>query len=230
MPSSPPTVEVSADGARDQKIGRAVERAAVRFVRSWGFSTVEMVASRFRMTTKATIPRASLARQVLVALPDVEWLDPAREWFTLLERESPMRAAIEKLMSAFPVIARADLEQALGKRHSFGAAPPAVVSAYVDALLGGVSRRGAPRGRAALGPEELLVLRALERLGGHAAVALLRETTRGQLSPVALNRVLQTSPLFLHASRGAYRVAGSSAPPLSPPPVLGPAREWRAAL
>src|SRR5579863_2758613 len=65
MSFASPTSEASAARSRDEEIGRAVERTAVRFVRTWGFSTVEMVAARFRMTSKASVPRGSLARQAL---------------------------------------------------------------------------------------------------------------------------------------------------------------------
>ena len=201
--------DASIVSSRSEQIGSAVERTAVRFVRTWGFSTVEMVAARFRILTKATVPRESLTRRALGALPDVVWLDPTREWFSLLERESTMRASIEKIVVAVGVVERDELERALGKRHSFGGAPPAVVRAYVEALSAHVSRRGRASLLAGLTPEEHVVLEALERAGGDADLAGLRDLTLGRLAPGALTRVLQVSPLFLREGRGIYRVVGS---------------------
>jgi hypothetical protein len=200
LPIDPQTVS-----SRSEQIGSAVERTAVRFVRAWGFSTVEMVAAKFRMLARAALPRDTLARRALAELADVAWLDPTREWFTLLERPSPMRAAIEKIVAVAGIVERDELELALGKRHAFGDAPPSIVRAYVETLAARVSRSSDPR--SALTPEEHVVLEAFERAGG--ALAELREATRGRLVPEALARVLGKSPLFLRAGRGAYRVVGS---------------------
>src|SRR5262245_44664574 len=108
-----------------EQIASAVERTAARFVKRWGFSTASMVAGKFRLLSRATAPREVLARRALSALPGVTWLDPAREWFTLLDRPSAVREAIEKVVAVAGVVERAELEEALGKRHSFGGAPPA---------------------------------------------------------------------------------------------------------
>jgi len=205
-----------------ERMDSAVERTAVRFVRTWGFSTVGMVAGRFRLLGKATAPRDVLARRALAALPDIEWLDPTREWFTLLDHESAMRAAIEKIVAVAGVVEREDLEQALGKRHAFGDAPPAVVRAYVEALAARVARRRTPL--ATFTEEELVVLEALERMGGRASLPELREATR--LSPDALAHVLRSSPLFLRETRAIYRVVGASLWRTMPGPT--PPRHWRA--
>jgi hypothetical protein len=209
------------------RIGVAVERVAVRFVKTWGFSTVGTVAGHFRLPTRATASRSLLARRVLAGLPDVAWLDPTREWFTLLDRASAMRSAVEKIVSTAGVVDLAELELALGKRHSFGAAPPRVVRIYVGALAARVSRDRLFPG-ALLSPEEKVVLGVFEHAGGTVTTEELREQTRHRLAPAALTRVLQASPLFLRSARGAYRVVGS--PFLPPVPALVPWRQWQAAL
>jgi hypothetical protein len=190
-----------------EQINSAVERAAGKFVRTWGFSTVGTVAGKFRLLARATAPRDVLARRALAALPDIEWLDPSREWFTLLERESTMRLAVEKIVAVAGIVEREELEEALGKRNAFGDAPPNVVRAYVEALAARVRRPGALR--IALTPEELVVLGAFERLGPSACLADLREATRGKLSEASLGHLLRASPLFVGASRGTYRVVGA---------------------
>jgi hypothetical protein len=202
LPMDPQTVS-----SRSEQIGSAIQRTAARFVRTWGFSTVEMVAAKFRILARPSLPRETLARRVLAELPDIEWLDPTREWFTLLDRASPMRAAIEKIVAVAGVIERDELEEALGKRRAFADAPPSVVRAYVEALKARVSRSG--DARAALTHEEHVVLEAFERAGGAATLTDLRDATRGRLLPDALARVLAASPLFLRSSRGAYRLVGS---------------------
>jgi hypothetical protein len=192
----------------------------------WGFSTAGMVAARFRIIEKVTAPREVLARRALAALPDIVWLDPTREWFTLVERESAMRDAIEKVVATVGVVEREELEQALGKRHSFGAAPPLVVRAYVEALAARVARRRSARSE--LSSEEHVVLEAFERAGGHASLAELRRVTAGRLASGGLTHVLKASPLFVREARGIYRVVGTR--PWPTVPGLAPWGEWRAAL
>jgi hypothetical protein len=165
-----------------------------------------MVAARFRIVDKVKAPREVLARRALAALPGILWLDPTREWFTLLDCESAMRAAIEKVVGVVGVVGRAELEQALGKRHAFGAAPLVVVRAYVEAIAARVARRSSP---VVLTPGEHVVLEAFERAGGRASLTELRAATRGRLAPLSFARVLRESPLFVRESRGTYRVVGS---------------------
>jgi hypothetical protein len=215
-------------GPRDAaRINAAIERTAVRFVKAWGFSTVEMVAGRFHSPAKVLASRAALARRSLSALPDVAWLDPTREWFTLLDRDSAMRSAVEKIVSTVGVVDLGELELALGKRHSFGAAPPTVVRAYLEVLAARVARERLFPG-ALLSPEEKVVLGIFEPAEGAATIEHLREHSRHRLAPAALTRVLQASPLFVRSSRGAYRVVGS--PLLPPASALVPWRQWQAAL
>jgi hypothetical protein len=201
-----PSPQVVSPGS--EQIDAAVGRTAARFVRTWGFSTVGMVAGKFRLLAKASAPREVLARRALSALRGITWLDPAREWFTLLDHPSAMREAIEKIVAVAGVVEREQLEEALGKRHSFGSAPPAVVRAYVEALAARVLRPGS-RGPT-LTPEELVVLEAFERVGRTAGLPALRAATRGRLAEPALAHVLRSSPLFLREARGTYRLVGSS--------------------
>jgi len=208
-----------------ERTDRAVERTAVRFVRAWGFTTVEMVAARFRMLERAVAPRVSLARRALAALPDVAWLDPTREWFTLVARESSMRISIEKIVGVRPLVGLFELEEALGKRHSFGAAPAVVVRAYVGVLAEDVRRRDA---RARLSEEEHVVLEAFEATGGLATLEELRAATHARLPPGALVRLLQTSPLFLRASRGRYAVVGAAHGAAVPALLPSRASTWQA--
>jgi hypothetical protein len=212
MSSPSPTFEAPVLPSCPEQIGLAVERVAVRFVRTWGFSTVEMVATKFRLLLRAPAPRAPLARRALAALPDLAWLDPTREWFTLLDRPSAMSASIEKIVSNVGAVGLEDLEAALGKRHSFGAAPLAVVRAYLAALATRVARRGSLSPDAHLTTGERVVLAAFEGAGGVAALADLRAATHDRLEPAMLTRVLQGSPLFLREGRGTYRLVGTGAP------------------
>jgi hypothetical protein len=189
-----------------ERIDSAVERTAERFIRAWGFSTVGMVAGKFRLLAKATAPRQVLARRALAALPDIEWLDPSREWFTLLDRESAMRAAVEKIVAVAGVVEGHELEKALGKRHSFGDAPPAVVRAYVEALAARVVRRGPFDWT--LTAEELAVLEAFADAGASLGLAELRVAMGGRVPEASLAHVLRASPIFLREARGLYRVVG----------------------
>jgi hypothetical protein len=224
MSSLAPAQETRFVLSSHEQISRAVERVAIRFVRTWGFTTVGMVAASFRLCTPAPAPRTALTRRALAALADLEWLEPTQEWFSLLDHDSAMRAATEKILAISGRVETDELVRALGKRRSFGGAPPAVVQSYVAAL----SARAARLGRnASVSPVEHAVLEALHEAGGVADLGDLRRATRGALSVVELRRVLQASPLFLRAGRGTYRVVGIRAWPAR---AMVPSAAWQPTL
>jgi len=201
----------------EETIARAVEMVAVRFVRTWGFTTVDMVSHRFRLTMAPTGSRSVMAREALTRLSDLRWLDPARQWFTLIGRESPMQAALAKVVAVSGCIDRDDILLALGKHHSFGQAPNGVVRAYVAELVGSQAwarpSGGGPTSASALTREERVLVDLLRCTGGSATTELLRhEAARHSIAPEALKRVLWRSPLFLRMARGSYRLVGTYAP------------------
>jgi hypothetical protein len=184
---------------------RAIEITAARFVRTWGFTTIEMVARRFRLVQRSTHPRAVLARRALERLPDLYWLEPSREWFTLLDRDAPGKAALAKIATVAADVDCAELHRALGKRHAFRDVPPAVIQSYLEVL----TQVARPSG-AALTREETTLVTLLRGEGGVADVQTLR--ARGAelaLDDAAAARTLKVSPLFLPAGRGRYRLIGS---------------------
>jgi hypothetical protein len=214
-----------------KRIERAVERVATRFVRTWGFTTVGMVAQRFRLTTTCNAPRSVLARRALSGLRDLRWLDAEHEWFTLLESDSPTSTAFAKIVTVLGAVDRQDLLLALGKRHSFGDAPERVVGAYLDELISRHQRARAWSARPsdASDPtrEERMVVECLRDAGGVAEISVLRRAAKTRLiSAEALMRALSRSPLFARVARGTYGLIGASAPP-APRRLLSSGR-WEA--
>jgi hypothetical protein len=202
----------------------AIEITAARFVRTWGFTTVEMVASCFRLVRRSTEPRAVLARRAIERLPDLCWLDPTREWFSLLERDSPGKQALAKIAAVTAEVDGTELHLALGKRHAFRDVPPAVVDAYLAVLT-----RLAPSTsrQDSLTREETALVMLLRADGGGAEVQTLRARAAELSFDVAsISRTLRTSPLFLPAGRGRYRLIGS--PRAYPMLVSSPA--WEATI
>jgi len=186
---------------------RAIEITAARFVRTWGFTTVEMVARCFRLVRRSTEPRAMLARRAIERLPDLCWLEPTREWFSLLERDSPGKAALAKIAAVTTEVDGAELHLALGKRHTFRDVPPAVVDAYLAVLTR--SPPSTSRDNVLTREERALVL-LLRAEGGSAEVHTLRaRAAELSFDGAAISRTLQTSPLFLPAGRGRCRLIGS---------------------
>jgi hypothetical protein len=200
----------------------AIEITAARFVRTWGFTTVEMVASRFRLVRRSTQPRAVLARRAIERLPDLRWLDPSREWFSLIDCEAPAKAALAKIATVAEDIDPAELQLALGKRHAFRDVPPTVVQSYVEVL----ARVARPAG-AALTREETALVTLLRDEGGDADVQTLR--ARGAdlgLDDAAIARTLKVSPLFLPGGRGRYRLIGAR----TTYPMLVSSSAWEATI
>jgi hypothetical protein len=204
---------------------RAIELVAARFVRTWGFTTVNMVAWRFRLLSRTGDSRIVLARRALERLPDICWLDPTCEWFSLLDRDSPLKAAIAKILSVAGDVDRDELGRALGKRHQLRDAPPIVIQTYLTALLDQL--RASPAIPARLSHEERALVAMLRAAGGSDDLPSLRRQVDAQsLEPLAVIRALHTSPLFLRTSRGTYRLVGS---PLSCAALI-PSRAWQAAV
>ncbi len=185
---------------------RAIEITAARFVRTWSFTTVEMVASRFRLVRRATEPRAVLARRAIEQLPDLCWLDPTREWFSLLAQDSPGKLALAKIETVTKDIDVAELHLALGKRHTFRDVPAVVVDAYLVVL----ARLASTSRPSRLTREEEALIQLLRTEGGSADVQSLRARATGlRLDGAAVARTLKVSPLFLPAGRGRYRLIGA---------------------
>ncbi|HSZ84314.1 MAG TPA: hypothetical protein VLA14_18640 [Polyangia bacterium] len=203
---------------------RAIEITAARFVRTWGFTTIEMVAACFRLVRRSTEPRAVLARRAIERLPDLCWLEPTREWFSLLERDSPGKTALAKIAAVTTDVDGAELHLALGKRHAFRDVPPAVVESYLAVL----TRLPRPTStRHGLTPEETALVLLLRADGGSADVQTLRARAADlSLDGASVARTLRVSPLFLPAGRGRTRLIGS--PRGYPMLVSSPA--WQATM
>jgi hypothetical protein len=102
--------------------------------------------------------------------------------------------------------------------------PPAVVDAYLAVL----THQPPPTSRDdGLTREEVALVRLLRADGGGADVQTLRARA-GELSfdVASISRTLRTSPLFLPAGRGRYRLIGS--PRAYPMLISSPA--WEATI
>ena len=195
---------------------RAVAACAARFVRTWGFTTVEMVAGRFRPSRTSTQTRTSMVRRALAHLPELRWLEPTCEWFTLLDCESPATATADKIAAVANALDGDELYAALDKKHTFRDVPPVVAQAYVSSLLTR-PRVPAEATLARLPREERALIGLLLDAGGASDTELLRRRAAAlSLDAATVRRTLQSSPLFLRAARGVYRLAGAPLGPTAP--------------
>jgi hypothetical protein len=185
---------------------RAIRSVAERFVRTWSFTTVEMVAGRFRPSRPSTQTRTSIVRRALALMPELRWLDPACEWFSLLDCASPATATLDKIVSIFGPIDREELFAALDKRHTFRDVPHVVVQSYVSALLARPRATTAAAG-ARLSNEEHTLVALLDAAGGSLDTETLRHQAAARgFDAATVMRALQASPLFLRSGRGLYRL------------------------
>jgi hypothetical protein len=210
-------------------LDEAIDTTAARFVRAWGFTTVGMVARRFRLTTTTSESRLSIARRVLSRSSDLRWLDPICEWFTLIERDSKPKAALSKILSVRGHVDREELSQALDKRHSFRDVPNDVVRAYVSELVSHHARtaKRVPPDASALTRIETVLVDVLLERGGRAEIELLRrDVRRWSITAEALKRTLSESPLFIRVAHGRYGLIGS---PIAPRSLI-PSGRWAAAV
>jgi hypothetical protein len=201
----------------EESIERAVSRVATRFVRTWGFTTVGMVSERFRLTTTCNEPRSVVARRALARFRDLRWLDAEHEWFTLLETESPPKAALAKIIAVTGSVPREDVLSALGKRHWFRDAPHDVVCAYLDELVRSHNRSrswsASTTNESIPTREEQVLIDAFRSAGGSADLEILRRhARRSSISEEALTRTLSNSPLFVRVARSTYRLLGAPLP------------------
>jgi hypothetical protein len=205
-------------------VQRAVEAAAVRFVRTWGFTTVGMVAQRFRLTITTNESRLFMTRQAISRLPDLRWLDPICEWFTLIERDSRPKTALSKILAVSGDIDLEDLGLALGKRHSFRDVPHDVVRSYLAELVSHHVRVAVPARAGALTRVENVLVDALHERGGCADIDVLRrDVKRRSITPAALKRTLSESPLFIRVAHGIYGIVGA---PIEPRTLISSDHQW----
>lgn len=198
---------------------RSVEATAERFVRKWGFTTAGMVSLRFRLPTQVSESRLAITRRALGPLRDLRWLDREHEWFCLVDRPSRMKAALAKIAAVVGDVASvdpADLEIALGKRRSFLGAPRAVVQNYLTELMRAVTllkRNGDLQEAWLPTTEERVLVAALRDQGGRADIETLRRNgAPWSIGGATIMRTLRSSPLFLRAGRGIYRLIGAIGP------------------
>jgi hypothetical protein len=227
-------LSVRADVRPSPDVQSAVDVTATRFVRTWGFTTVGMVAQRFRLTTTTNESRLSLTRQALCRAPDLRWLDPICEWFTLIECDSRPKAALAKILAVSGDVDREELARALDKRHSFREVPYDVVRAYLAELVSHHARVAAPRHAGGLTRVEHVLVDVLHERGGCADIhALRRDVKRRSITPAALKRTLSESPLFLRVAHGIYGLVGAGAGvPVGPRTLISSDQwgQWAAAV
>jgi hypothetical protein len=207
-------------------VDRFVEAAAERFVRKWGFTTVGMVSLRFRLPTHVSESRLAITRRALGGLRDLRWLDREHEWFCLVDRPSRMKAELAKIAAVVRDVALVDpgdLEIALGKRRSFLGAPHAVVKNCLTELMRPVmmlKRNGDLQEAWLPTTEERVLVATLRDQGGQADIETLRRNgAPWSIAGATIVRTLRSSPLFLRAGRGSYRLIGASGPRLARPIV-----------
>jgi len=213
---SPPRAGGHRPGVGTLDVDRSVEAAAERFVRKWGFTTVGMVSLRFRLPGQVSESRLVITRRALGTLRDLRWLDREHEWFFLVDRPSPMKMAAAKIaavVSDVAPIGLGDLEIALGKRRSFLGAPRAVVQKYLAELMREVmllKRNGDLQEAWLPTTEERILVAALRDQGGRADIERLRRNSaEWAIGEATIVRTLRSSPLFLRAGRGNYRLIGA---------------------
>jgi hypothetical protein len=207
---------------------RAIRSVAERFVRTWSFTTVEMVAGRFRPTRTSTQTRTSIVRRALALMPELRWLDPACEWFSLLDCASPGTATLDKIgsLAGAQRIDREELFAALDKRHTFRDVPHVVIQSYLSTLLAR-PRTFADGFLARLPREERALVEILRAAGGASDTEALRQHAAAlSIDAATVMRLLQTSPLFLREGRGIYRLVGASLVA----PAQPSSRQWHATL
>jgi hypothetical protein len=197
---------------------------ARRMVQYWGLASVESVAARVRALTSSPVAGALPAR-VVAELPLVCWLDGAgdggagagggRSWFSLRGHASGLDAAVAKVFRVAARVTVGDLKAALAKGlRGMGEVPPAVFRRCLTqiagcALDGDVVRRASPPTEPLLDGPEAALVRILGDAGGELAVTALRERARSDALPrTTVRRLLEMSPLFVHAPGGLVQLIG----------------------
>ena len=205
---------LSLSAADSRGFGATVTATAARLVSFWGLSTVKSVIERVRVVKGFDTSKAMVCR-LLVALPQLRWLDDEMEWFSFAGDGSRLARAVGKVFAVCDRIDLAELRRALDKgRPRADRVPRGVLERYLSEIAGieidgrWLWRR-APGPAAPLTTDEATLVELLDRAGGDADVRSLRAgATARDIPAETVEAMLRDSPLFLRVTRLRIRLVG----------------------
>jgi hypothetical protein len=160
-------------------------------------------------TSKAMVCR------LLVALPQLRWLDDEMEWFSFVGDGSRLARAVGKVFLVCDRIELAELRRALDKgRPRADRVPRGVLERYLSEIAdveiaGRWLRRRTREPPVPLTANEVALVELLDRAGGEADVRSLRVgATARDIPAETIETLLRDSPLFLRAGRLRVRLVG----------------------
>ncbi len=187
---------------------------AARLVSFWGLATVQSVIDRVRLV-KAFDTSKPMVCRLLVALPQLRWLDDDMDWFSFAGDGSRLARAVGQVFAVCDRIALGELRCALDKgRPRADRVPRRVLERYLSEVAGVEIdgrwlRRRAPEPTVALTANEAALVELLDRAGGEADVRALRAGASARGVPAeTVEALLRDSPLFLRAARLRVRLVG----------------------
>jgi hypothetical protein len=200
-----------------QEIASSIISTAAAFISWWGLGNVQSVTERVG-ALKESRPDLGTARTVLGALPQLRWLDEAREWFSLRGESNRLTMVVRKVFSVVSRIARGELVSTLLKGQLPGQRPPErVVERYLvdiaDCELRGDFVHAKPGDQAAaLTPGERVLVDTLRSGGGELPLTELKRTVCGELPEWKVRHLVNSSPLFVRRDHGTVRLISPLVP------------------
>jgi hypothetical protein len=217
-PSQPlapaPTAGHLAPTGNGRGFSATVLATAARLISFWGLATVASIVHRVRLV-KAFDTRKAMVCRLLVALPQLRWLDDQMDWFSFAGDDSRLARAVGKVFAVCDRIDLRELRCALNKgRPRADRVPRAVLERYLSEIAdveidGRWLRRRAAEPAVGLTASEAVLVDLLHRAGGRADVRALRAGASARdVAPETVEALLRDSPLFLHDARLCVRLVG----------------------
>lgn len=205
---------LSLAAAGNRGFASTVTATAARLVSFWGLATVQSVIERVRVLKSFDTSKAMVCR-LLVALPQLRWLDGEMEWFSFTGDGSGLARAVGKVFAVCDRISLAELRRALDKgRPRADRVPRGVLERYLSEIAGVEIDgrwlwRRAPEPAAPLTRDEATLVELLDRAGGGADVRSLRASATARDIPAeTVQAMFRDSPLFLRVTRLRIRLVG----------------------
>ncbi len=218
-PSSSPTTAAATDqtGLSTGDIrgfAGAVTATAARLVSFWGLTNVQSIIDRVRLVKSLDASKPMVCR-LLVALPQLRWLDDEMDWFSFTGDGSRLARAVGQVFAVCDRIELPELRWALDKgRPRAERVPRGVLERYLSEIAGVEIdgrwlRRRAPEPAVTLTAHETMLVDLLDRAGGEADVRALRAAAAMREVPAeTVEALLRDSPLFLRRTRLRMRLVG----------------------
>lgn len=199
-----------------------VKSTARALISKQGCAHVEDLASRCEWRGDIA-HKTSIIRRILTTLPDIHWLSPDNDWFTLSgNARNRLRNALVRILSVSDRVPIGEMREALKRFHRLGGAvpPTSILGAFCNTQSFCRQEGGAVLATTRFNPDEtlgkteLLLSEVLREAGGvMSGMDFQRNCLARGLNENTFFQYLTYSPIVLRIARAVYALPGATIPP-----------------